>query len=192
MRLEHRELALEAQHGRGDQGAARQHAGIGHQETGREIVGAVADEVVAARSVAAALSAVRRHGVRLDPDPRVDRAAPPRPPNAPWDAPIRAVVWAICRCRLDSSTRSSIDDADRADAGRGEIQHQRRAEPARADHQHPRRLELGLADAAHLLQQDVAGVAADFVFGRSSSMKRAYRETRTATKPCGLLASNAP
>ena len=58
-----------------------------------------------------------------------------------------------------------VDDADRADAGRGQIEHQRRAQPAGADDQHPRRLQLRLADAAHLLQQDVARVAADFVFG---------------------------
>ena len=58
-----------------------------------------------------------------------------------------------------------IDDADRADASRREVQRERRAQPAGADHQHPRRLQLGLPDAAHVLQQDVPGVAADFVFG---------------------------
>ena len=58
-----------------------------------------------------------------------------------------------------------IDDADRADAGRGQIQRERRAQPAGADHQHARRLQLRLADAAHVLQQDVPRVAADFVFG---------------------------
>ena len=58
-----------------------------------------------------------------------------------------------------------VDDADRADAGGGQIQRERRAKPAGADHQHARGLQLRLADAAHVLQQDVAGVAADFVFG---------------------------
>ena len=58
-----------------------------------------------------------------------------------------------------------VDDADGADAGGGEIQRQRRAEPAGADDQHARGLQLRLAGAAHVLQQDVARVAADFVFG---------------------------
>ena len=47
VRLEDRELALEAQHRGGDQRAPAQHAGIGHQEARGEIVGAVADDVVA-------------------------------------------------------------------------------------------------------------------------------------------------
>ena len=57
-----------------------------------------------------------------------------------------------------------VDDADGADAGRGEIQHQRAAQPAGADHQHARGLQLGLADAADLGQQDVARVTLDFGF----------------------------
>ena len=58
-----------------------------------------------------------------------------------------------------------VDDADGANAGGGEIQRERRAKPAGADHQHAGGLQLCLADAAHVLQQDVPGVAADFVFG---------------------------
>ena len=58
-----------------------------------------------------------------------------------------------------------VDDADGADAGRREVQRERRAEPAGADDQHAGRLQLRLADAADVLQQDVPGVAADFVFG---------------------------
>jgi hypothetical protein len=60
--------------------------------------------------------------------------------------------------------RVVVDDADGADAGGGQIQHQRRAEPTGAHHQHARRLQPGLTEPAHLLQQDMAGVAADFVF----------------------------
>ena len=47
VRLEHRKLALEAQHRGRHQRAARQHAGVGHQKARGEIVGAVADDVVA-------------------------------------------------------------------------------------------------------------------------------------------------
>ncbi len=68
--------------------------------------------------------------------------------------PIRSVVWAICRCRLDSSSRIVIDDADGADARRGEYSRQRRAEAAKADDQHARGLQLRLAGAADVLEQD--------------------------------------
>ena len=102
--------------------------------------------------------------MRLDPHSGVDRVRR-LGRRVGLGAPIRSVVWAIWRCRFDSSSAVVVDDADGADAGGGEIQHERRAQPAGADHQHARGLQLRLADAAHLLQQDVAGVAADFVFG---------------------------
>src|SRR6185437_4613068 len=57
-----------------------------------------------------------------------------------------------------------VDDAQRADPGRRQIQHEWGAEAARTDHQHPRVTQLGLADAADFGQQDVPRVAADFVF----------------------------
>ena len=65
VRLEHRKLALEAQHGGGDQRAAGQHAGIGEQEAGGEIVGAVADDVVARDQVERVVG-VEPHVVWLD------------------------------------------------------------------------------------------------------------------------------
>ncbi len=52
-----------------------------------------------------------------------------------------------------------IDDAERADAGRGEIERDRRAEPARTDDEHARRLEFLLSRAAHLAEHDVPGIA---------------------------------
>ena len=58
-----------------------------------------------------------------------------------------------------------IDDADPADAGGPGVQRERGAQPAGPDHQHARGLQLRLADAAHVLQQDMPRVAADFVFG---------------------------
>ena len=59
-----------------------------------------------------------------------------------------------------------VHDADRAHPRRCEIEHERAAEPSRTDHQDSRRLEPRLSDAAHLLEEDVPGVAADFVFGK--------------------------
>ena len=55
-----------------------------------------------------------------------------------------------------------VDDAERADAGGGEIEQHRRAEAARADHQHARAAERGLSRPAHLAQHDMAGIAFEF------------------------------
>ena len=59
--------------------------------------------------------------------------------------------------------RVVIDHAERADAGRRQIEQRRRAEPAGADDQHARALERVLAGPADLAQDDVAGVAFEFV-----------------------------
>ena len=61
-----------------------------------------------------------------------------------------------------------IDDAQRADAGRGQVQAGRRTEAAGADHQYARGLEFFLAGDADLRQQQVAAVALAIVRGRVS------------------------
>src|SRR5207244_12894605 len=56
-----------------------------------------------------------------------------------------------------------VDNAERADAGRGQIERRRRTEAARADEQDFGRQKLALADGADLGQDDVARVAARLV-----------------------------
>ena len=56
-----------------------------------------------------------------------------------------------------------VDDADRADAGGGEVQRGRRAEAAGAEQQHLAGEQLGLALGADLGQQQVAPVAVALV-----------------------------
>ena len=58
--------------------------------------------------------------------------------------------------------RVIVDDAERADAGRGEIQQYRRAEPAGADDEHARALERGLSRPADFAQHDMARIALEF------------------------------
>ena len=55
-----------------------------------------------------------------------------------------------------------VDDAERADAGGGQIHEQRRAESARADDEHLGSLDLLLALAADLAQHQMPLVALDF------------------------------
>ena len=106
MRPEHRELPLEPQHRGRDQGAPRQHAGIGQQEAGRQNCRCRRRRCRSRPTSASAFAAVSRSRVRLDVARRVDRRAPPPPPTPTLAMPSRSVVWAIWRCRLDSSTTS--------------------------------------------------------------------------------------
>ena len=105
MRLEHRKLAVEPQHGGGHQGPLRQRAGIGHQEARGEIVGAVADDVVVAEQVQRVVGAQPRWCVATCTSGLIAVAAAAA--ETTLGTPIRSVVWATWRCRLDKSTTSS-------------------------------------------------------------------------------------
>jgi hypothetical protein len=65
-----------------------------------------------------------------------------------------------------------VDDAERADAGRGEVQRGRRAEAAGAEQQHARVEQLLLAALADLGDQDVARVALALLGAKASSAPR--------------------
>ncbi len=163
LRLEGRKLALEAQHRGADQGSALAHAGIRDGVARDEIVRRVADQVVAGYEPAG-VAAIEAQRVRLDPDQRVQRRE--RGGEACHlglaDAvgPVRHLTLQIGQ--LD---RVVVDEPDRADARRRQIQRQRAAEPAGADHQHAGRAQPRLSDAADLGQQDVPRVALDFSLG---------------------------
>ena len=81
-----------------------------------------------------------------------------------------------------------VDDADRADAGGGEVEDGGRAEAAGADHEHARALQRLLARAADLPQHDVAGIALDLV-GREGHGPR-FRPLRRQGK--GAVAGAGP
>ena len=68
-----------------------------------------------------------------------------------------------------------VDEAERADAGRGQIERRRRAEPAGADAQHARRLELALTLDADLRHDQVPAVALHFVVGQFRQIGRGGR-----------------
>ena len=60
-----------------------------------------------------------------------------------------------------------VDHREFSDAGGGEIKQRRRADAAGADDEHARGFQLLLARPAHFAQDDVAGVALEFVGGES-------------------------
>ena len=70
-------------------------------------------------------------------------------------------VGAVDHLSLQVGQRNGvvIDDAERADAGGGEIFEHRRSQAARADDQDPRAFQFLLAGAADFGQHDVAGIA---------------------------------
>ena len=73
--------------------------------------------------------------------------------------PTRAMVWAIWRCRLVTSTAVMVDQGDAADAGAAQVQGHRRAQAACANDQHMGGEQLFLAFDADLVEQDVARIA---------------------------------
>ena len=83
--------------------------------------------------------------------------------DSTFGLPIPAVSCRICLCRLLASTSSPVDDAEGADAGGGEIHGGRRPEAAGADAHHPRGLEPPLPVDADVGQDDVPGVAGQFL-----------------------------
>ena len=121
-------------------------AGIGHRIARLEIVGAVDHEVVARRPGRAAFSAVEAQLRAVRPRTcglmRGDRVAAALSTLA---APIDAVSWITCRCRLDSDTVSSSTMPSVPTPAAARYSQHRRAEAAGADHQHARALQLLLA-----------------------------------------------
>ena len=62
-----------------------------------------------------------------------------------------------------------VDDADRADAGRGQVQQRGCAETPRADHQHPRVLQPLLPVDTQIGDDEMTAVAGDLVAGQLGS-----------------------
>src|SRR5713226_2266485 len=161
--LEGRELPLEGRQRRSDQGAPLGEADIVEEITRRKIVAAVSDEVVALdqRGRVRLVEALR---MRLDPHLGIDGG----------DRGARALDLggAYARGRMNDLAlqvrevdRVVIDDAERADAGGGEVEQHRRAQPAGADDEHARGHELGLPLLADFVEDEVAGVALELLLG---------------------------
>ena len=160
VRAQRGERAVEGADRGGDQRLVGEVASVGDQIARGEIVGAVGDDVVARNQIERVRRGQPRH-VGFHRHMRIE----------PRDGRLRAVDLAHAdvagrKDHLPLQIRQRhavvIDHAERADAGRGEIEQHRRAEPAGADHQHARGLELGLARAADLAQHDVARIAFEF------------------------------
>ena len=159
MRLQGGEIAVERADRRKHQRLLGQIAGIADEIAGGEVVGAVGDDVVARNDVErvagvdALVVGFDAH-VRVEPADRFLRALDL------GDADVAGIVHDLA-LQVVERHPIVVDDAERADARRGQIHEHRRSEPARADHQNPRGLDLLLALAAHLAQHEMPLVALD-------------------------------
>ena len=146
-------MPVEGTDGGEDQRLCREIAGIVDEIAGGEIVGAVGDDVVVPDDVDGVLRDEPR-GVELRLDMRVhalDRAC--RAPRL--ELPHACRVVGDLALQIVEADAVVVDDADRADAGGGEIENERRAETASADDKNTR----GLQAAAPGTGNDKTGAA---------------------------------
>ena len=160
MRTQRRQRTVEDADRCGDQRLPCKVTRVGHEIARGEIVRAVSDDVVLRNQIERVAGIEPRH-MRLDLHMRIE----------PLDRRFGAVDLAQAHIgrgvddltlQVGQRHRVVVDDAQSADAGRGEIQQDRRAEAAGADDQHPRGLEPGLARAADLAQHDMARITLEF------------------------------
>ena len=155
--VEHRELPLEAEDRAVHVGLAGEHAGVVYQVARGEVVGAVGHHVVVLEQLQG-VGRGQRLLERLDGDGGVEVGQPVGRPLQLRLPHLRGAVQDLA-LQVGLVDGVELDDADAADAGRGQVQGQRRAEPASADQQRGAGLEPLLACDAHIRDQDVAAVA---------------------------------
>src|SRR6185437_4670002 len=86
-----------------------------------------------------------------------------------------------------------VDDADGADAGRGEVEQRRRSETSRADHQHPRVLEPALAVDAQIGDDEMPAIAGHLVGSQlGGRLDKRGKHTTKARSHCPAPPQNAP
>ena len=154
--LEGRELAGEFTDGGADQSFLREEAGIGDQEAGGEIVRSVGHDVVAADELLRVVGRQPR-GMGFDLHMGVEGARGLGGGVGLGAADVGGPMRDLA-LQVGQADRVEIDDAERADPRRRQIEDHRAAQPARAHHQHAGRLEARLTGAPHLAQHDVARV----------------------------------
>ena len=157
LRVEDGDHALEAEDRPVDDGDAELHRRVVHEEPGREVVGAVDDDVEAVEDLHHVVG-TEADVVGDDVDVRVEQR---ERLLGRVDLALADAVDVVEDLALQVGVVDDVhvDDADRADAGRREVQGGRRAEAAGAEEQHLGLEQLLLALLADLGEQEVALVA---------------------------------
>src|SRR5215467_2032917 len=151
------ERDVENAHGGGDERLFGEEAGIRDEIARGEVVGTVGNDVIAGDERERVCRG-KPCRVRLYRDVRVEAADRGRRALHFGLADLgRAVDHLALQVR--QRDRVVVDDAERPDPGRRQIEQRRRPQPAGADDQHARALERLLPRPADLAQDDVAGIA---------------------------------
>src|SRR6516225_6747577 len=151
------ERAVENADRGGDERLLGKEAGVGDEVARGEIVGAVDNDVIAGDE-RQRVGGDEPRRVRLHRHVRVEAADRGRRALHLGPADLGRAVDDLA-LQVRERDRVVVDDAERADPGRGEIEQRRRAQPAGPDDQHARALERLLPRPADLVQDDVAGIA---------------------------------
>ena len=154
-------LAFEAENRTVDVRLAGKHAGVVHQVARGKVVGAVGDDVELAKQFERVLAG--EPGVKFpDIQERIDGLQLFRRRIQLLAAHVGGGVNDL-PLQVGVVHDVEVHDAERAHAGRAQVQRQRRTQAARADAQHSRRFQLELPFHADLGHDQVARVAQDLV-----------------------------
>ena len=164
---------------------AQQDAGVVDEVARREVVRAVDDDVVVADDIEG-VARVERHVVADDIDVRVDAV----------DGGLGGLGLgpAEVGVRMDDLTMQvrqlddiRVDDSDRPDPGRGEVEQRGRAEATGTDDEDLGGGESLLPLAAHARDEDVPGVAGDLFPRQRSTRLDQWFERHATTVLVGMV-----
>ena len=153
-------LALEAVDRGGDQRAAEQYAGVVDQVARADAIAAVEHDVVAGEDLHDVVRA-QLDVVGDDVDGRVQRREARAGGAGLGLADLRGLEQHLA-LQVGDVDAVAVEQAERADAGRGEVECGRGAEAPGAHHQHARAREFLLAGGTEFREQQVATVAREF------------------------------
>ena len=167
---EDRRLPLEAEDAAVSVGLSEDHARIVDEIPRREVVGAVEDDVIVAEDLERVLRG-QRGLVAVDLERRIERREAVLRRGELRAADVTRAVQDLT-LQVAGVDVVEIDDAERTQAGSGEIERRRGSEPARADAEHAAGLQLALPFDADLRQDQVPAVALDLVVGQRRQLRR--------------------
>ena len=183
-RVEHGDLALEAEDRAVDDRDPAPHGRVVHEVARREVVGAVDDHVPAVGEdpvdVLGGEPLLERHDLHVGVE-RLER--PLRGADLRLAEPVGRVHDLALQVRLVDDV--GVDDAERADAGGCEVERRGRAEPAGADEQDARVEQALLPFLADLGDEQVAAVA-------RALLRRERRAGSVTSKPFRFQSENPP
>ena len=160
VRADRGQRTIEGADRRGDERLPREIAGVGHEVTGGEIIGAVRHDVVSRYQIDCVRGAQPQMvcldiNQRIEPYHRISGGFDLGPAN-------------VGRCENDLALQVRqrhvvvVDHAKRADTGGRQIEQYRRTQSAGADDQHAGGLQFRLPRPSHFAQDDVTGIPFEF------------------------------